>query len=374
MDVHSFINKLRDDKRNNKFVNDIIDSIYVLKSNKDADLLLDVPSAPKDLKKRLKAKCIHGHVFEDFVLKAALDDSRKTIVVKDESQTTVKDQMKKRKEEFKEIYEETMKKKYEVAMTNAGSRAWKILSTFTRNGNVSKQVSEVKFEDWVKNNNISSQLMGSLRADFVARTGEKVFLVDLKFSTTKRQFYEEQYLIDGIIQVLIYAILMGVDPRDLTLGVLVYYGREGETVLYTTDKRNDDECMSTMMKLAGMKNTALQNGKENAISSKTVNNLKQSRPIIKPRSGKLQSGDESLIKRTTRPLKGILKNATAKILPNQKQQGLKKPKQNSSMSEFSDQEEEEHVDMDLVLITIMSKAFLLLVFVVVVLIVLGWAI
>ena len=321
MDVHSFINKLRDNKKNASLVEDIKSSIKETKRFADGNLILEVPPPPADVRKKLKAKCIHGHVFEDFVLQSALEDGKKVFTVQDDTDASLKKQMKERKQEFKEIYDENPKKKYETSMANAGNGAWKILSAASRSGNAGKRTTDVKFEEWVRNS-VSSELMKSLRADFVARTGDKVLLVDLKFTTTKKATYEGEYLIDGIIQVLIYALLKGVEPSNITLGVLVYYGREGEVVLYTTDKRHDAGCMKTLMQKAGIKD----------IGAKHVDKTK------------ISLSSSSKVTSSAKPFNGILKK-TANIL-NQAAPRKRIPRMKSkTRAEFSDDEEEPSIDM-----------------------------
>ncbi|KAK3097669.1 hypothetical protein FSP39_011935 [Pinctada imbricata] len=188
---------------------------------------------------------IHGNMFEEFVLKAAKGERSNVFVIKDESVKTVWSRIKERKKQFKEIHNENMTQDYEDAMTLAGIRAWETLSSLARSRNCSNHECEVKFEEVVQNKT-ASKLKEYLRADFVARTKTTVFLVDLKFSSMETSAFEEQYLVNGILQVLIYSLVMDIEPGDLSLGVLVYYGREGMVVLYTTDIRNDQESMEIL--------------------------------------------------------------------------------------------------------------------------------
>lgn len=251
MDVHAFINGLKEDSKNNKLLNEIKESILTRKEIKLKELILDIPPSPDDFRLKLRAKCLHGNIFEDMVLKTTLDNCNRNFSVVGSNDEDAKKKASKNHQDFQEIFGKSPSAKYSKAMKMAGNTAWGILKAeCKRNANTGGK-STFAYEEWVPNS-VSNILMKSLRADCVSRTGNFTTVVDLKFSTMSQESYEREYLIDGITQVLIYSALMDLDPTNHAAGVLVYYGKDGVVVYYSTDKYNDESCMKKLYKKAGI--------------------------------------------------------------------------------------------------------------------------
>lgn len=251
MDVHAFINSLKEDGKNNKLLQNIKESIMTEKSIACEELILETPPSPEDFRLKLRAKCIHGNIFEDKVLKSTLDNYNRNFSVVGSNNDEAQKKAIRNFQDFQEIFGKKPSKNYTKAMETAGMKAWSILKSKSTGNTKLNRKTIFAYEEWVPNS-VSENLMKSLRADCVGRTGDFTLVVDLKFSTMSQKSYEDKYLIDGIIQVLLYAALMDLDPDNHTTGVLVYYGKEGEIVFYSTDKFTDLSCMEKLYKEAGI--------------------------------------------------------------------------------------------------------------------------
>lgn len=251
MDVHTLINGLKEDNKNNKLLNEIKESILTRKEIKCKELILETPPSPEDFRLKLRAKCLHGNIFEDMVLKTTLENCNRNISVVGSNSEDAKKKASKNHQDFQELFGKSPSAKYSKAMKMAGNTAWGILKAECKGNAKTGGKYTFAYEEWVPNS-VSNILMKSLRADCVSRTGDFTTVVDLKFSTMGQESYEREYLIDGITQVLIYSALMDLDPNNHAAGVLVYYGKDGGVVYYSTDKYNDESCMKKLYKKAGI--------------------------------------------------------------------------------------------------------------------------
>ena len=251
MDVHAFINCLKEDTKNNKLLENIKQSIVKGKETTSSELVLDTPPPPSDPRLKLRAKCLHGNIFEDSVLRTTLDNCNRVLSVTGSNHEEAKKKASKNLKDFQEIFGKRPSTNYNRAMEVAGSKALSILKTKSKGSSKSNGKTTFAYEEWVPNS-VSGVLMKSLRADCVTRAGNYTSVVDLKFSTMSQVSYEKEYLIDGITQVLIYAALMGLDPGNCATGVLVYYGKEGKVVFYSSDKYKDVSCMEQLYRKAGI--------------------------------------------------------------------------------------------------------------------------
>lgn len=136
-------------------------------------------------------------------------------------------------------------------MKMVGNMVWSILKVECKgNVNIGGKFIFV-YEEWVLNL-VFNILMKLLCVDCVFRIGDFVIVVDLKFFIMSQEFYEREYLIDGIIQVFIYLVLMDLDFINYVVGVFVYYGKDGGVVYYFIDKYNDESCMKKLYKKVGI--------------------------------------------------------------------------------------------------------------------------
>jgi hypothetical protein len=256
------------------------------KSVASEEMILETPPSPKDLRLKLRAKCIHGNIFEDNVLQSTLDNCGRNFSVVGCGNGDAQKKSIRNLQDFKDIFEKIPSKNYTNAMVIAGKKAWSILKSKSKGSTKVNKKTTIAYEEWVPNS-VSEILMKSLRADCVGRSGEFTLVVDLKFSTMSQKSYEDEYLIDGITQVLIYAALMDLDPNNHITGVLVYYGKEGKIVFYSTDKFADLPCMEKLYKKAGIPIKLLKGrrGKETGKEQVVTTRLKD---IVKTNGGSLK--------------------------------------------------------------------------------------
>lgn len=167
-------------------------------------------------------KYIHGDLFEYSVQKAASNQCQK------------EDPWLK----FKDLYPKIKPKErklYSNYMNDAGKTAWDIFQRNVRKiyGRKSKSI-RYSFGHHIKNYHIFPFLTKKLEADVFVSSSPFV-VCDIKYSTMKRETYEEDYLVHALIQVLIYSLALDLDPSTLYLKVLVFYSSTSEVVLYETD-------------------------------------------------------------------------------------------------------------------------------------------
>lgn len=127
MDVHAFINGLKEDSKNNKLLNEIKESVLTRKEIKLKELILDTPPSPDDFRLKLRAKCLHGNIFEDMVLKTTLDNCNRNFSVVGSNDEDAKKKASKNHQDFQEIFGKSPSAKYSKAMKMAGNTAWGIL-------------------------------------------------------------------------------------------------------------------------------------------------------------------------------------------------------------------------------------------------------
>ena len=172
-----------------------------------------------------KHKFVHGKFFEGCVKQAATNclEDRKLI------------------DEFKSLYEEFCQNpcnfdQYIAGMKQAGSVAWNIVHY------IQKQHASFTFGKRIANEHFT-MLKPNLLIDFIQPT----LIYDFKFSTAKSQEeYEKKYLINGLLQVCIYYLCLGLSPEYAKLGVLVYYSNLNKVVFYTSNIHQDRFCVNLL--------------------------------------------------------------------------------------------------------------------------------
>ncbi|KAK3100718.1 hypothetical protein FSP39_024190 [Pinctada imbricata] len=252
MNIHAFIERLGKDRNNGELVKDIADSFKVLKEKRNNNLILEIPAKQGDGNES-EAKFIHGNIFEEYVLQAAVEDQRMKFNVIGENEASVNSKIQSREKMFNGIYG-IMQDKYKGTMINSGSDAWGILSKIFAHQSAYKDTEKPKpkleFEKTIPNTR-TTLLTKRLRADLVAKIGSKVFIVDFKYSSSDdRKEYETKWLVNGFIQVLIYGILIGEKPCNLSLWLLVYYAQKGQIVLYSTYRKRNKRFVRMLKKIA----------------------------------------------------------------------------------------------------------------------------
>lgn len=170
-------------------------------------------------------KFVHGKIFESCVNQAA----NGRILCK-----TITD-------EFISLFPDFCKNhrnidQYFSGMKQAGSVAWNVVRYM--------QMQHVSFSFGKRiENEHFTMLKPNLLVDFIQPT----LIYDFKFSTLKSaDEYEKKYLVNGLIQVLIYHLCLGKSPENVRLGVLVYYYNLNKVVFYTSNVHLDGFCVKLL--------------------------------------------------------------------------------------------------------------------------------
>ncbi|VDI60664.1 Hypothetical predicted protein [Mytilus galloprovincialis] len=229
LSVHQFIKQLKDDGNGN------LKHYRHFQEISRNELTTDIAGIPIPNSESPIQKFIHGDIFEYAVQQAAGHTSQKD------------DPWKK----FKELYPNIKpkeKKQYSLFMEKAGDAAWEILNTNVKKlyGRKSKTTT-YSFGHHIKNYDIFPFLTKKLEADVFVTSSPSV-VCDIKYSTMKKEKYEEDYLVHAVIQVLIYSLALDLDPLTLQLMVLVFYSKTAEAVLYKSDIHKQEHLVNDILK------------------------------------------------------------------------------------------------------------------------------
>ena len=172
-----------------------------------------------------KQKFVHSKFFEDCVRQAATNCLEDSKVI----------------DEFISLYEKFCQNpcnfdQYIAGMKQVGSVAWNIVHY------IQKQHASFTFGKRITNEHFT-MLKPNLLIDFIQPT----LIYDFKFSTEKSQEeYEKKYLINGLLQVCIYYLCLGLSPEYTKLGILVYYSYLNKVVFYTSNIHQDRFCVKIL--------------------------------------------------------------------------------------------------------------------------------
>jgi hypothetical protein len=80
---------------------------------------------------------------------------------------------------------------------------------------------------------------------------------EIKYSNVVKAWYEKEYLVHAIVQVLIYSLALQLDPSTLQLRVLVFFSQTKEAVLYESDIHKNETLVKRLLnKLRGINEVA----------------------------------------------------------------------------------------------------------------------
>ena len=150
---------------------------------------------------------------------------------------------------FTELYpsmEKEKKEQYKTFMDKAGQVAWDIFYTNVKTVYGSKKNSIPSFEHTIQNNTLSI-LTSKLEADIFVSSLPNI-VCEIKYSTMDKDLYEREYLVNAIVQVLIYSLALKLDSSTLHLQILVCYSRIGKVVLYESDVHKDETLVNRLLK------------------------------------------------------------------------------------------------------------------------------
>ena len=183
--------------------------------------------------KTLKQRCIHGYILEYYVQKAAgLTNKKNDLWI-----------------EFRKLFpsmKEKTLKQYTTFMYGAGQVAWDIFYTNAKTvyGCENKNGCYL-FEHTIENNTLPI-LTRKLEADLVSSSHNIV--CEIKYSAVDKAWYEQEYLVHAIVQVLIYSLALQLDPSTLQLQVLVFFSETKEAVLYESDIHKNETLVNLLLK------------------------------------------------------------------------------------------------------------------------------
>jgi hypothetical protein len=237
LNVHMFIDKMKKEQpeqltKYNHF-NELTSK--QLESNLSmSDILKNEP---------LKQTYIHGNIFEYAVQKAAgLTNKKNDPWI-----------------EFRKLFptmKEEKQKQYKTFMCKAGRVAWDMFST---NANTvygcENKNSCYLFEHTIENNTLPI-LTRTLKPDLFVSSLHNI-VCEIKYSNVVKAWYEKEYLVHAIVQVLIYSLALQLDPSTLQLRVLVFFSQTKEAVLYESDIHKNETLVKRLLnKLRGINEVA----------------------------------------------------------------------------------------------------------------------
>ena len=229
LSVHQFIKQLKEDE------NGTLQNYHHFKEISRNELTADIAGIPIPRSESPIQKFIHGDIFEYAVQQAAGHTSQKD------------DPWKK----FRELYPKIKpkeKRQYSLFIEKAGDAEWEILKKNVKKvyGRKSKSIA-YSFEHHIKNYDSFPFLTKKLEADVLVTSTPSV-VCDIKYSTMKKEKYEEEYLVHAVIQVLIYSLALDLDPSTLQLMILVFYSNTAEAVLYQSDIYKQENLVNNLLK------------------------------------------------------------------------------------------------------------------------------
>ena len=184
-------------------------------------------------------KYIHGNIFEYAVQNAAGYKSKK------------KDPWIK----FGDLYpsmEEEEKSQYKTFMEEAGRVAWNIFNDNADTVCCKETKSSTSFERHITNDTFPI-LTSTLEADIVVLSSLSDIVCEIKYSTMKKDEYQQNYLVHAIVQVLIYSLVLKLNLSTIQLRILVFFSKTREAVLYESDIHKNEKLVDLLVnKLKGI--------------------------------------------------------------------------------------------------------------------------
>ena len=224
--VHQFIDKMKEEQTEQ--LNEYLDFSQVKSTNVENNLSMsDIPKSETQ-----EQKFIHGNIFEYAVQQAAEHTSKKN-----DPWTR-----------FRELYRSMKGKKreqYKTFMDEAGQAAWDMFYTNVETVYGSEKNSIPSFEHTIQNNTLPI-LSSKLEADIFVSSLPNI-VCEIKYSTMDKDSYEREYLVNAIVQVLIYSLALKLDPSTLHLQILVFFSKTREVVLYKSDIHKNETLVNLLV-------------------------------------------------------------------------------------------------------------------------------